>query len=506
MNRLFAFAIGTMLLAACTTEEPAPEPAHTEGGSAAPTNRIDVPPAVRRNLGIEFGKVELRRVDRTIRLPGSFEVPPESQRVYRAPLGGRVSFKMTQYSQVKAGDEIATIASSEWRAMQRELGGLDTAVVEGKAELAVARTSREAAEADIAMYPRRISAYDPRLEVLEAHHRNLEATRDLWQKRLTELEELAAKNAARASELTEARSQLAEAVQALSGEEEVHADLHREIEMLKLAEEAARNNLPSLKAEEDAAAARVTAAEKAYDLALRGAASMLDLPYDAVKGDAWREIDAIPVRASAPGVLMDWHASEGELVEAGEQLGQVMDHRRLRFRARGLQADMSKLREGLQATVLPPAGVTATEPATGVIALAPMADADVRLVDVVMTLEHAPQWARPGLSAELEIVWDPAAEPTLAIPNKALIRDGLDVVFFRRDSADPDKVVRLIAELGATDGRWTVIHTGVMEGSEVVTEGTYELKLTGAGKNTLKGHFHADGTFHAEGTPEPGGH
>jgi hypothetical protein len=44
------------------------------------TNRIDVPDAVRRNLGITFAKVERRQVASTIRVPGQFEMLPSARR------------------------------------------------------------------------------------------------------------------------------------------------------------------------------------------------------------------------------------------------------------------------------------------------------------------------------------------------------------------------------------------------------------------------------------------
>jgi multidrug resistance efflux pump len=509
VNRaLIACAMAAVALAACSGEEPVPEPGHSETDApAGPTNRIDIPPAVIQNLGITFAKVERRHVDRTLRMPGAFEPTADARRDYRAPLGGRVNFTVTQYAMVNAGDEIATIASADWRNLQAELGAQDTAVVERKADLAMAKAERLASEADIAMYPRRIEAYKPRLEALETHHKNLETTRDLWKARLTELEELSAKGAGKAGETAEARARLAEAEQLLSGEEEVHADLHREIGTLALAEETARNNLPVLQAAENAATARVTAAEKALELALRGAASTLGLGYEELKDDAWRKIDNLSIRAARPGIVMDWHASQGELVEAGESLFHVIDHSRLQFRARALQADLGRLDDGLNARVVPPVGgsLEGAEPAKGKVTLSPMADADARLIEVIVTFDSVPRWARAGISAELEVVWDEADEPELAMPNRALIRDGLETLFFVRDPADPNKVIRTVAETGPSDGRWTVVYFGVMEGSEVVLDGTYELKLTGGGKSTVKGHFHADGTFHAEGTPEPGG-
>jgi hypothetical protein len=65
-----------MCLAACGGQDPSPA-----GAAAAPppTNRVDIPPAVRRNLGITFARVEMRRVGQTVRVPGHFELLPQAR-------------------------------------------------------------------------------------------------------------------------------------------------------------------------------------------------------------------------------------------------------------------------------------------------------------------------------------------------------------------------------------------------------------------------------------------
>jgi hypothetical protein len=101
------------------------------------------------------------------------------------------------------------------------------------------------------------------------------------------------------------------------------------------------------------------------------------------------------------------------------------------------------------------------------------------------------------LSAELAIVWDETAEPMLAVPARAIMRDGLDFVIFLRESPGADRVIRERVTIGPSDGRWTALYSGPMPGDEVVVDGAYELNLEGTGK-ALGGHFHADGTWHAD--------
>jgi RND family efflux transporter MFP subunit len=483
------------LITACSTDAPAP--ASESGGSEAAvvSNRIDIPPEVVRNLGIEFAHAERRRVDRTMRLPGAFESPPDAERRYRAPVGGRINLLVRQYERVEEGALIAWLDSPGWRAIQHELDTLEATGAEREGEVAVARAERDEAAAAVRLYPQRLAAFDPQMRAMVAHLERLRHSRDVWQARVGELEELAAQGAARAGELAEARARLADAESALSEEREKQAGLERSRAELKIEQELAAAAMAAQEARVKAAEQRAEAARRSMQLRLRGAASMLGLAPEDLADDAWRTLDAVPVRAEAAGVVLALEVADGERVEGGAALFQVLDDSRLRFRARGLQGDLARLAPGQKGAVEPPFG--GGEPARGRITLAPRAHADARLVDVLMALDQPPAWARPGITAEIEVVWDEGAEPMLAVPNRALIRDGLEVVMFVRDQRDPNKVVRKPVETGASDGRWTVVYSGVMEGSEVVVEGTYELKLTGGGRPMGAGHFHADGTWHA---------
>ena len=60
--------------------------------------------------------------------------------------------------------------------------------------------------------------------------------------------------------------------------------------------------------------------------------------------------------------------------------------------------------------------------------------------------------------------------------------------------------IRIEADMGATDGRWVAVRSGLMLNDEVVLAGAYELKLASqqSGVSQKGGHFHADGTFHGE--------
>ena len=104
------------------------------------------------------------------------------------------------------------------------------------------------------------------------------------------------------------------------------------------------------------------------------------------------------------------------------------------------------------------------------------------------------------MSAFLEVTVEATDGPALAIPRSAIVKDGIVHVFFRRDPADPNKAIRVEADMGVSDGRWVALNSGVMLSDEVVLNGAYELKLATqqSGVSQKGGHFHADGTFHAD--------
>jgi hypothetical protein len=143
-------------------------------------------------------------------------------------------------------------------------------------------------------------------------------------------------------------------------------------------------------------------------------------------------------------------------------------------------------------------GEVAAERVPGSLLLGVEADPDQRTIDLFLEPTATAPWARPGVSGFLEIETASSAEPEMAIPLAAALQDGLVKVLFRRDPANPDKVIRIEADLGRDDGRWVEVKSGLRDGDEVVLAGAYELMLASSGTATKGGHFHADGTFHAE--------
>lgn len=424
-------------------------PAANQARAPAATNRLDIPPAARRNLGITFAKVELRPVRRTIRLPGRFEFRPKARREYNVMLAGRVELAVEQYQQVKSGDVLYRLESPEWRELQEKLAGIYRGCFCCRAEIEVAVAAKTEAEKGV--------------EFLEGRIKNL-------------------------AEANVRRVEL-------------------EAELLKL-----RNSLPRLDAELRVKQAKVRSAEIVYGVTLARAGSMTGVPRekldaevaDPADGDKkipfWQTIDVLTIRAEAAGTVDKIGVTNRGWAETGDLVLDTLDPGAIRFHADSLQTDVNLFRDGLPAKIVPPlsGSIDLTESLDGTLTVGFRAHPDERTIPVYVTPKSLPPWAKAGVTAYLEVFVDGSDEAELAIPKSCVIRDGMDMVFFRRDPGDPDKVIRVSADLGVSDGRWIVVNSGVKAGDEIVLEGVYPLKLASAksGGPDKVGHFHADGMFH----------
>lgn len=414
------------------------------------TNRIDVPPTVRQNLGITFITVEKRPIQSTIRLPGQFELLPEARREYHVMLPGRVELLVKQYERVEKGQPLFQLDSAEWLKMQSELVSARNAMKRSHADLAVAEASITEAEKAVAFLEERLA-------------------------------------------------NLAEA----------------QIRQVKLEAELAaiRNTLPRLRAELEAAATEFDAAHARYDVTLGTAAVLIGTPRNKLDphigehghldpGDPpWRSITSLTIHAETAGIIDNLAVTNMGWVETGALVLDTVDPSALRFHADALQTDMTLFTDGLSAKITPQQGssIDLQDAIDGTITVGLRAHPKHRTVPIYLVPPNPPQWAKAGVTAYLDVFTSQPDKAVLAIPQATVLRDGLDKIFFRRDPKDPNKVIRTVADLGQSDGRWVEVKSGVMLGDEIVLDGVYPLMLasSASGERQKGGHFHADGTFHA---------
>lgn len=484
ISRLLLCAALVTLNPSCRRESESAVAHHDEHEttSAEPpmTNRVDVPDAVRRNLGITFAKAENRPVASTIRVPGQFELTQDGRREYRTMLGGRVELVARQFDHVEPGTLLYKLKSPAWRELQEQLS---------EAESTIRQT-----EARVASIPLLLQAHMRHEQILEESIR-------IWQTRVEQLQRNENLGVISAGEIAEAQSTLAAQQAELAEILEKEADLQGQV--------------VTAQAEHDAAHAR-------FRLLIATAATLLDMdeqalaaPYDinehlhtgihthaepAHRPPAtWRLIDDVEVSAKVSGVVAEVELTNGAWASEGSLVLRTINPSLLRFRATALQSDLGRLKSGLPSRIVPPrgGGWSGEESIEASLAVGLAADARERTIDLIAVPQRVLDWSRPGVSAYLEVAAS-GGESALAIPMSSVVQDGLERVYFRRDPRNSDKVIRMEADLGVSDGRWVVVQSGLREGDEVVLDGVYQLMIATSGSAQKGGHFHPDGTFHAE--------
>jgi hypothetical protein len=384
-------------------------------------------------------------------------------------LPGRVDLLVDQFEHVPEGTPLYRLDSPKWREIQQSIA---------------------AAQSTVAQYEATTSTFGPLQEAHGRHEQRLQESVDVWMARVERLDALREAGGGRMSAFTAARAALTTAQAQLADVQEKTAQL----DATKVANGAA-----------------LKAARAKVDLAIDAAASLLGIDADTLKAPGaggepplWRSLDAIEVRATESGVVESIDLTNGAWADAQANVLTVVQPQRLRFHASGLQSDLGVLRDGLKATIVPPTptkaghGVPMNSTMQGTLKLGLSGDPDGRTVDVYVTPDELAHWARPGVSAQLEIVTDASAAQELAIPLAAVQRDGLTGVIFRRASDNPNEAIRMDADLGVNDGRWVAVLSGLGDGDEVVLDGGFQLMLATSGSIQKGGHFHADGTFHEE--------
>ena len=470
-----ACALLPLLLTGC--DRGGPDDAPPARAEAAPAddaspdhpNLIDTPASVRSNLGISFVKVERRRVEKTLRVPGRFEYPPHAQRTYRTPLPGRIELLAEQFQHVEEGDPLYRIDSPQWRELQQALTEAESQIDGFRAKL---RTS------------------GPLLEAHDEHETSLRETLAVWNARRERLTELNEAGGGRVDALTQASAALSSTRANLAEVREKKALLLAEQEQARAGVQAAQRRLRYLLA----AAAAVTALTP-EELTATNDHAGTDPPH-------WATLNTILVRSDAAGVVSEIGLTNGAWADQTASVLTVLQPDHLRFRASGLQSDLGALQDGLPARIVSPTptatgrGVPIGASMTGTLMLGLEGDPDARTIDLFVVPDTILDWARAGVSAQLEIVTDASATAEWAVPLAAVQRDGLTPYLFRRTPDHPDQVMRMEADLGRNDGRWVEVLSGVGADDEIVLDGAFQLMLSTSGSIQKGGHFHADGTFH----------
>lgn len=478
------------LVAACG----APDPVPTKGGGELPTNRIHVPPEVVGNLGITFRKAEQGRLEIRMDVPGRLEVPEDRRWSIRAPAAGRVRLLKERWAQVRAGERIGELVSDELRAAQNALYDSRNDFLYAERDLEQARAAAGPRKELAATLLSSTEAARQRVQGSAVLAQGADELRAAARRRSVEVKRLRDENAISDREFLAAQTESLEA-------EAAALDAQRRVEEGRIA--LGELELRAAEAQADIATAgklseafenRRKGAQLGHAHKLRGLATLLGTS-EAELGDGWAKVEAIPLVAPADGVIVEIHAAGGEWVDASAVLAEIEDASALVFRGDLPEGDLGRLPAGAPVRVVSPVG--GFEPVDTVLR-GPLSVADPvsRTVRVEAHVPNPDRRLPRGVSAVARVLVDRAEHEEVLVAADCIVQDQLEFIVFRRDPASPEYVIRTPVATGRRTQDTVEVLSGVGAGDEVVRDGIHQLKQTGVGRPSAKGHFHADGTWH----------
>jgi multidrug efflux pump subunit AcrA (membrane-fusion protein) len=106
---------------------------------------------------------------------------------------------------------------------------------------------------------------------------------------------------------------------------------------------------------------------------------------------------------------------------------------------------------------------------------------------VVFTVDNTSGALKAGMLVRGRIL-SGGPERGLVVPSRAVVdEDGLLVAYVQIGG---ETFERRAVTVGATDGAWTVVRSGVRPGERVVTLGQYQIKLSALNTSEISDHGH----------------
>lgn len=196
-----------------------------------------------------------------------------------------------------------------------------------------------------------------------------------------------------------------------------------------------------------------------------------------------------PIRAPIDGVVLERHATVGEVAHPEDRLFVIGDPREVWVLGQVYPQDVERVREGARATLRLRAVAGRTWEGT-LAYVAPALDPHTRTMTVRMVLDNPDGALRPGLFGTLSIApADGSAEPVPVVERGAVVGQGGRDVVFVPTGAKGAFAAREVT-LGAHDDTRVEVRKGLEEGDRYVTDGAFVLKSELEEGALGEGHAH----------------
>ena len=192
----------------------------------------------------------------------------------------------------------------------------------------------------------------------------------------------------------------------------------------------------------------------------------------------------IELKAPRDGLVVTSHIRLGEPVEPDKELLDIMDLSEVWATAQIPEDAVSKIKPGTKAHIRIPA--LGGEIIDGVLfRFAPKADQDGGTIGAIFKVPNKNLRLRPGMRTEFSIVTS-SRKNVMAVPREALQGDAANRVVYVKHIEIKNAFTRLPVHTGEKNDRYVEIVSGLFEGDEVVTTGSYALSFSNGTGQSLK--------------------
>lgn len=203
---------------------------------------------------------------------------------------------------------------------------------------------------------------------------------------------------------------------------------------------------------------------------------------DARPGDGY----VLALTSPIDGVVLERTFIPGQRVEAGTSLLRVLDPREFLLKLHVPAAASGRLDE-ISGATFTPEGARDVKRTTRMVSVGAALDPIRHTIPVTFLVDNADGALRLGMLVTGRIL-SATPEPTLAVPSTAVRdEDGLLVVYVQISG---ETFERRAVTVGATDGQWTTLLSGVRLGERVVIRGQYQIKLSSLNTSEISDHGH----------------
>jgi cobalt-zinc-cadmium efflux system membrane fusion protein len=193
----------------------------------------------------------------------------------------------------------------------------------------------------------------------------------------------------------------------------------------------------------------------------------------------------ITLYAPIEGKVVDIKPVQGAMVDPSTEILKVIDPTLLWVDAQIYEKDLAKIKIGQKAEVAVPAYPGEVFEAK-VSYIGDLVNEETRTITVRADVENQQQRLKPGMFADVRIHLR-ECEPMLVVPSAAILEEGRRQIVFVQDGG---QFARREVRIGAIDGDYQQILSGLEAGQKVVIEGNHQLnsKLREAELKTAHTH------------------